>query len=127
MCSCACPASGPSPCVTVMSVASLHRGRRCHVVRSDGVHFSFNLVAFLSLPSSTFFMSQSSQSDAFVDLATCLSYKADRKAIVSRLEYLPSIQDADAACEWVMEAGATVVRSIFSLLFLFVRRLLGSS
>ena len=72
-------------------------------------------------------MSQSSQSDAFVDLATRLSYKADRKAIVSRLEYLPSIQDADAAREWIMEAGAAVVRSIFSLLFLFVRRLLGSS
>ena len=56
-------------------------------------------------------MSQSSQSDAFVDLAARLSYKADRKAIVSRLEYLPSIQDADAAREWVMEAGAAVVRS----------------
>jgi hypothetical protein len=96
-------------------------------VRSDRVRFFFNLVAFLSLPSSAFFMSQSSQSDAFVDLAARLSYKADRKAIVSRLEYLPSIQDADAAREWVMEAGAAVVRSIFSLLFLFVRRLLGSS
>jgi hypothetical protein len=96
-------------------------------VRSDRVRFFFNLVAFLSLPSSTFFMSQSSQSDAFIDLAARLSYKADRKAIVSCLEYLPSIQDMNTAHEWVMEAGAAVVRSIFSLLFLFVRCLLGSS
>ena len=72
-------------------------------------------------------MSQSSQSNAFVDLAMCLSYKADRKAIVSRLEYLPSIQDADTACEWVMEAEAAMVHLTFSLLFLFVRHLLGSS
>ena len=97
------------------------------MVRSDGVHLFFNLVTFLSFPSSTFFMSQSSQSNAFVDLAVCLSYKADRKAIVSRLEYLPSIQDADTACEWVMEAGAAMVHLTFSLLFLFVRHLLGSS
>lgn len=90
------------------------------MVRSDGVHLFFNLVAFLSFPSSTFFMLQSSQSDAFVDLAVHLSYKADCKAIVSHLEYLPSIQDADAAREWVMEAGVAMVPSTFSLLFLFV-------
>ena len=63
-------------------------------------------------------MSQSSQSGASVDLAACLSYKADRKAIVSLLQYLPSIRDADAAREWVVEAGAAVVRPMFSLLFL---------
>jgi len=63
-------------------------------------------------------MSQSSQSDAFVDLTARLSYKADRKAIVSLLQYLPSIRDADAAREWVVEAGAAVVRPMFSLLFL---------
>ena len=38
-------------------------------------------------------MSQSSQSGASVDLAARLSYKADRKAIVSLLQYLPSIRD----------------------------------
>jgi hypothetical protein len=64
-------------------------------------------------------MSQSSQSDAFVDLTARLSYKADCKVIVSRLEYLPSIQDADTAREWVVEAGAAMVCSKFSLLFLF--------
>ena len=63
-------------------------------------------------------MSQSSQSGASVDLAARLSYKVDRKAIVSLLQYLPSIQDADAACEWVVEAGAAVVHPMFSLLFL---------
>ena len=97
------------------------------MVRSDGVHHFFNLVTFLSFPSSTFFMSQSSQSDAFIDLTAHLSYKADHKAIVSCLEYLPSIQDADAACKWVMEAGVAMVHSTFSLLFLFVRHLLGLS
>ena len=63
-------------------------------------------------------MSQSSQSGASVDLAARLSYKADRKVIVALLRYLPSIQDADAAHEWVVEAGAAVVRPMFSLLFL---------
>ena len=63
-------------------------------------------------------MSQSSQSGASVDLAARLSYKADRKAIVSLLQYLPSIRDADAAREWVVEAGAAVVCPMFSLLFL---------
>ena len=63
-------------------------------------------------------MSQSSQSGASVDLAARLSYKADRKAIVSLLRYLPSIRDTDAAREWVVEAGVAVVRPMFSLLFL---------
>ena len=63
-------------------------------------------------------MSQSSQSGASVDLAARLSYKVDRKAIVSLLQYLPSIRDTDAAREWVVEAGAAVVHPMFSLLFL---------
>ena len=63
-------------------------------------------------------MSQSSQSGASVNLAARLSYKVDRKAIVSLLRYLPLIRDVDAAREWVVEAGVAVVRLMFSLLFL---------